>query len=218
MKSMRWWPWAIVPVLILINLPLGHYLWTNQRLDTDGLTTSAEVVSVKAVPEHGENQKFYVTWRFADDVEAGVDEFTSEVTAEGYRTAERTDTLEVEYLPGNVDANRPVARPTGSMIAVIITAAGNVTVLAMMALMLWSRRNAQLEVLALGDVVRCKPPEELTELEHDEVIVRGEVEEIADDRIVLRCRGKRVTVILGEFSNPIGYQQFAEVHGRRVPR
>lgn len=215
---MRWWPFATVLVLLLINLPLGHYLWTNKRLDSNALVTSAEVVSLKAVPEKGPDQKFYVTWRFGDDVDAGADEFTSEVTAAGFREAERTDTLEVEYLPGNVDANRPVARPTGSRIAAVITIAGNLTVLAMLTLMLWSRRNARIEVLALEDVVRCKPPEELTELEHDEVIVRGEVEEIADGQIVLRCRGKRVTVILGEFSNPIGYQQFAEVRGRRLTK
>lgn len=213
---MRWWPIATIFVLLLINLPLGHYAWTNQRLDADGLRTNAEVVSVKAVPENGDDQKFYVTWRFADAVDDGGQEFTSQVTAEAYRSAQRTDVLEVEYLPGKVGSNRPVARPTGSRIAVVITIAGNLTVVAMLALMFWARRATRIEVLALTDVVRCKPPESLTELAEDEVIVRGEVETIADDRIVLRCQGKRVTVILGQYENPIGYQQFAEVRGRRM--
>lgn len=212
---MRWWPVATIFVLLLINLPLGHYTWTNQRLDAEALVADAEVISTRAVPEKGDDQKFYVTWRFADDVDAGDEQFTSQVTQDGFRTAQRTDVLEVEYLPGKAGANRPVARPTGSRIAVAITAAGNLTVLAMLALMFWARRATRMEVLALADVVRCKPPESLTELD-DEVIVRGEVEVIEDDRIVLRCNGKRVTVILGQFTNPIGYQQFAEVHGRRL--
>jgi hypothetical protein len=46
--------------------------------------------------------------------------------------------------------------------------------------------------------------------------VRGEVAEIAEDRIVLEVGNRRVAVLLDGHTNPVGHQQPAQVRGRMI--
>lgn len=210
--SPRWWILAALVAVFLVNLPLAHGWWTNHRLDVDGLQTNATVTDTREIEKSG-STRYYVTWHYADDDDP---EYTTEVTRAGFDQARSTDELTIEYLPGRPGTNRPLERVGSSAVAWIITGGANLMILVMVALMLWVRRTQRFELLATADVVRCKPPELLEELGGDMVLVRGEVVEIEDDRLVLLCQGRRVTVDLGGFANPIGFQQYAEVRGRRV--
>lgn len=212
-SNLRWWPLAAVLAVFLVNLPLGHAAWNDRRLDSSGLRATVEVVDTDVVAESSDDPRHFVTWRF--DRDNGGGQFTSQVTPRAFRAAEDGRTLEVEYLPGKPAVNRPVERPETGNMGLMITVGGNVTIAVMVGLMLWVRRTTRFEVLATADVVRCKPPESLTE-RGDEVVVRGEVSEIHDDHIVMTCGGRRITVILGEHVNPIGHQQYAEARGRRL--
>ena len=211
--SPRWWILAALVAAFLVNLPLVHGWWTNHRLDVDGLRTVATVTDAREIEKSG-STRYYVTWHF-DDRET---EYTNEVTRDGFEQARTAEEITVEYLPGNRSANRPVEHAGGSAVAWIITGVADVVIVLMLGLMFWVRRNLRFEVIAMADVVRCKPPEVLEELGGDMVLVRGEVTEIGDDRIVLTCKGRRVDVDLGAFNNPIGHQQYAEVRGRRLGR
>ncbi len=213
-SNLRWWPIAALLAVFLVNLPLGHAAWTDHRLDGAGLRATAEVVSTQAIPASGDDQRFFVTWRFDREADTG-DDYTAQVSEPAFRAAEAEGRIDVEYLPGNPSANRAVNRAdTGSM-GLVITIGGNLAIVVMVALMLWVRRTTRFEVLATADVVRCKPPEMLTEV-GDEVVIRGEIAEIERDRIVLTCNGRRIIVVLGDHTNPIGHQQYAEVRGRRL--
>ncbi len=199
---------------VLVNLPLAHSTWTNHRLDVDGLQTNATVTDVRAIEKSG-TTRYYVTWHFEDEREP---EYSTEVTRAGYQQAQSTDELTVEYLPGNRSANRPAAHTGSSAVAWIITGVADAMIAVMVILMLWVRRHQRFEIMATADVVRCKPPEVVEELGGDMVLVRGEVVEIEEGHLVLTCLGRRIDVDLGDYANPIGHQQYAEVRGRRVKK
>ncbi|WP_235735515.1 DUF3592 domain-containing protein [Nocardioides alcanivorans] len=212
--SPRWWILAALVAVFLVNLPLAHGWWTNHKLDVDGLETTVTVTDARAVERSGAT-RYYVTWHYADEEEP---EYSSEVTRAGYEQARSTDELRVEYLPGNRADNRAVEHTGSSTVAWVITLGADAMILVMLGLMFWVRRTQRFELLALADVVRCKPPETVQELGGDIVLVRGEVAEISDGHLVLTCQGQRIEVDLGPFENPIGHQQYAEVRGRRLSR
>lgn len=199
-------------VLVLINLPLAHYLWTDYRLDTAGVRTEVEVVVAEEV---GSEPRYLVTWRFTEEVRDGGGEVISEVTRGAFLEAQRTDRLLVEYLPGDPSTHRAVGEPGNGRAPWVVTLLGNGVFGVILLLMLWGRRQVRMRLEATADLVRCKPPESISELPDGEIVVRGEVLRIEDGLVVLRCQGKEVTVLLGAFENPIGYQQFAEARGRR---
>jgi hypothetical protein len=74
------------------------------------------------------------------------------------------------------------------------------------------------EAVALADVQRCPPGGVLEQVDDGRWDLRGEVVEIAPDRVVLDLGERRVLVYLDGHANPVGYQQPARVAVRLVMR
>lgn len=213
-KPSRFWPLiAVVVLLFLVNLPMGHYWWTNHRLDAEGEVASATVVDAKAL-----GSRHYVDFQFPAEVDPERKTYSTELTQTAYDEATATDRVAVTYLPGNPSTNRVVGHLPPGRVGLWLTLLADLAILAMFVLMLWARRHDVLEIVATRDVVRCKPDDTIEDLADGQVLVRGDVLEIEDDHLVLVCGGKKVRVILAGFENPVGHQQPAQAQGRRVPR
>ncbi|MBZ5738245.1 hypothetical protein [Nocardioides mangrovi] len=92
-----------------------------------------------------------------------------------------------------------------------------IDLLLVLAVLLVVRYGASLrpvEMIALSDVGRCAPGGRFERLDEDRWEVRGEVVEIAPDRVVLDTGGRRVVVHLDGHANPVGHQQPARVEAR----
>jgi hypothetical protein len=102
---------------------------------------------------------------------------------------------------------------------VVVTLVADVA-LAIVALLFWRyggrRRRPQLRALALGDVERCPPGVALERIREETYLVRGEVVEVADDRVVIELGDRSVLVWLDGHQNPVGHQQAAQVTARLV--
>ncbi|KRF20346.1 hypothetical protein [Nocardioides sp. Soil796] len=216
-KTKRFWPIvAVVVLLFLVNLPIGHLWWSNHRLDTDGQVTQASVDKVEEIGS-GDTKRYFVTFTLPRDVDPERHDYAEEVTRATWQTAKETDRIEVTYLVGHPSANRAAGNVPPGNVGLVLTLLADLAILGMFALMLWVRRHDVLELVATRDVARCKPGDLIEELEGGHVMVRGDVLEIEDDHVVLVSGGKRVKVILAGFANPVGHQQPAEAHGRKVP-
>jgi hypothetical protein len=211
---------ALVFVAALINLPLAHHAWTDYRLDSAGLDVTADVVRTEAVPDERDARQFFVTFRMPRDADPERREFVSEVDRPAYDRARSTRTISVEYLQGSPNANR-VAGSVERRIGLWMTLMGDLALLVILGLMLTVGRGRRdgLVLLADADPVRCPPGGAVEAIGQDEYVVRGEVVRIADGEVVLDTGGGRqVTVVLGDFVNPAGYQQPVEVRGRALPQ
>ncbi|KRF20523.1 hypothetical protein ASG90_18195 [Nocardioides sp. Soil797] len=210
----RLWPVVAVALLLfLVNLPMGHYWWTNHRLDADGEVASATVTHAKSV-----GSRHYVDFQLPADVDPDRRTYSTELTESAYDKATETDLVEVTYLPGTPSTNRVVGYLPPGRVGLWLTLLADLAILAMFVLMLWVRRHDVLEIVATRDVVRCKPDDTIEDLPDGQVLVRGDVLEIDDEHLLLTCGGKKVRVVLAGFENPVGHQQPAQAQGRRVPR
>lgn len=204
---------AVVVLAFLVNLPMGHYWWTNHRLDADGVVASAEVVDASAM-----GSRHYVDFKLPADADPDRKTYSSEVTESAYDRAVETDRVEVTYLPGQPAANRVVGHLEPGRVGLYLTLLADLAILAMFLLMFWARRHDILEIVATKDLERCKPDDTVEDLPDGQVLVRGDVHEIEDDHVLMICAGKKVRVVLAGFENPVGHQQPAQAQGRRVPR
>lgn len=210
---------ALAFVAALINLPLAHHVWTGYRLDTVGVSTTADVVRSEAVPADAEEQQYFVTFRMPRDADPERREFVSEVDRASYDRARLSRVIDVEYLQGSPNANRVDGSVT-RRIGVWMTLMGDAALLIILGLMLavGGTRDAFLTLLANADPVRCKPGGALELIGVDEYVARGDVVRMPEGEVVLDVGGGReVRVVLGEFRNPAGYQQPVEVRGRVLP-
>lgn len=211
----RIWPLvAVLALLFLVNLPLGHAMWTDHRLDQDGEQGTALVVRTDTI---GADERRFVVYRLSEELDADQHEFTTEVDPATFDRAEQTGELAVTYLPDQPTTNRADGRVSPGRLGLVITLAADLALVAVATLLLWGRRrHGELRLTATADVVRCRPDDVVEELADDEFLVRGEVLEVADDEVVLVSSGRRVRVELGEHVNPVGHQQPAQVRGRRT--
>lgn len=214
----RYWPFGVAFIAILVNLPLAHAWWTDHRLDQGGQVATADVVGAHPMGTDDGEQRYFVVYELPEDADPQQREFNGEVDRTTYDAARASKRIEVEYLPDDPESNRPVDRVEPGSVALWITIFANLTLLVVVALMVWVRRSAGLDVLATEDVRRAGIDPRVEELGGGLCLVRGEVLEINDDDIVLQAGLRRVRVVLGEFDNPVGHQQPAEVRGRMIPK
>lgn len=213
-RPSRLWPVvAVLVLLFLVNLPMGHYWWTNHCLDADGVVASATVVDAKKI-----GSRHYVDFKLPADADPDRKTYSAEVTSQAYAGARDTEHIDVTHLPDDPSTNRAVGYRPPSRVGLYLTLLADLAIFGMYALMLWVRRHDVLELLATRDVVRCKPDDVVEDLPDGQVLVRGDVLEIEDDHVLLISRGRKVKVILAGFDNPVGHQQPAQAQGRRVPR
>ena len=125
----------------------------------------------------------------------------------------------VALVVGAVLVNLPLVHGAASgvddlapvLVVTLVADAG----LVVAALLLWRYGGrSDLEAIALEDVGRCPPGALLEQVAGEEYLVRGEVLDRSEDRIVLDLGSRTVAVRLDGPANPVGYQQSAQVRVR----
>ena len=206
-------------IALIVNLPLVHGMWTNYRLDQIGVTTTAEVTDLNALPPDSQDQAFFIDYKLPEEADPERRSFFSEVDEETFRAAEASKQVEVVYLSDHPSANRVEGQVTNRLGLYLALFADFSLILGLLLALKFSRRPEEgLVLLATADVRRCKPGGLVEPEGRDEYVVRGDVIEITEGEIVLHAGGgQEVRVVLGGYANPVGYQQPAEVHGRLLP-
>lgn len=206
----------VVALLLLITLPALWSGWSAWRLDRIGVVTEATVTSTSAVPK-AKPDRFFVRYYLPEDADPRRGVYIARVTREAFERAKAEESIEATYLEGKPGVNR-VEGQVANRFVLWLTLIGDLALLAMLALALKFRpsREKPLVLLATADVVRARPgfAVEQDGIEH---VVRGDVVKIGEGELVLHVgEGREVRVVLGEYRNPVGYQQPAEVRGRRL--
>lgn len=206
----------VVALLLLITLPALWSGWNSWRLDRAGVTTEATVTNTSALPRT-EPDSFFVRYYLPEDADPRRGQYIARVSRSAWTEAKADGTIEATYIEGHPGVNR-VAGQVTSHFGLWLTVIGDLALLAMLALALKFRptRERPLVLLATADVVRTRPGFSVEEdgVEH---VVRGDVVRIGEGELVLHVgEGREVRVVLGEYRNPVGYQQPAEVRGRRI--
>jgi hypothetical protein len=86
-------------LVVLVNLPLAMSWWTNLRVERAGVDVSATVTAARNLGT-GEEPRWWVSWRFPEDVDPEQGTWAAEVDRETWEDAERTGTLTVRVLEG----------------------------------------------------------------------------------------------------------------------
>jgi hypothetical protein len=206
----------VVALLLLINVPALWSGWNGWRLDRTGVTAVATVTGTSAAPKT-KPTTFFVRYYLPEDADPRRGQYVARITREAWVQAKAEESIEATYLEGHPGVNR-VDGQVVSHFGLWLTVLGDLALLAMLALALKFRpaREKPLVLLATADVVRARPgfAVEQDGIEH---VVRGDVMRIADGELTLHVgEGREVRVVLGEYRNPVGYQQPAEVRGRRI--
>lgn len=201
---------------LLVNAALLFSLWTDWRLDRSGVRTTAEVLETTTVPENSADpQKFYVKYQLPAEADGEQKDFSAEVDESTWHEADLSGEIEVTYLQGRPGANRVEGQVTGTLMFWLVGLCD--LVLLFFAAMAWKfapRPEKPLVLLATADVQRAKPGFSVRP-EGDEMVVVGDVLRIEDGRVVIHVgNDAEVTIVLGEYQNPVGYQQAAEARGR----
>ena len=194
---------------VVINLPLVHSTWTDAKVERSGTDVGATVV------DHRDPD--WVSFTFPDDVDPQQRTWSVEVEDATYDEAVATGRLEVRVIDGAPSAYRGDGA-VESRVPLVATAAAD-AVLVLLALLMWrfgGRLRSGLRAVALGDVERCAPETLLERLHAEDYLVRGEVLEVAPDRVVLDLGNRTIEVLLDGHHNPVGHQQAAQVLARMI--
>lgn len=201
---------------VLVNAALLFSLWTDWRLDHAGVRTTASVLETTTLPENSDDpQRFYVKYQLPREADSGQEEFSAEVDESTWHEADVSGEIEATYLQGNPGANRVEGQVSGTLMFWLVGLCD--LVLLFFAGMAWKfapRPEKPLVLLATADIKRAKPAFSVHPA-GDELVVTGDVLRIEDGRVVIHVGNDvEVTIVLGEYQNPVGHQQAAEARGR----
>ncbi len=207
----------LVLLAAVINLPLGHSAWSDAQLDRNGIDVTTVVVDHGSLPPE-EDPRFFIDFRYPEDIDPAGDEWSVGVSPSTYDEAVASGTLEVRVLPDRPSRFRVEGQHTSNLILGLTVVAD--LILLGFAILTWRfggtlGRRPSLRMVAIDDLQRCKPGGELEQV-GDLWVAKGEVVEKSDDTVVLDLGGRRVVVELNGFANPVGYQQPAQVVGRMI--
>lgn len=203
---------VLVLAAVLVNLPLLHSTWTDQRVERSGIEVQATVVDHRTV-----GGQHLVSFTFPESVDPDQRTWQADVESSTYDDAVDTGELGVRVLQDDPAAYRVDGQVRSNALLVMTLLADVVLVLA--ALLLWrlgGRRRPQLRAIAMEDVERCAPGTALDRLEGETFLIRGEVSAIEPGQIVLELGDRSVLVHLDGHLNVVGHQQPAQVRARLV--
>lgn len=205
-----------VVFMALITLPVAWSAWNGWRLDKVGVRTDAVVADTHGVPQE-DPERFFVRYTLPQDAEERGGSYIAQVDRSAWEAARASQKIPATYLQGKPGVNRVDGQVTNRL-GLWMTIVADLALAAMLVLAMKFRpvREKQLVLLAGADVVRTRLEAGVVD-DGTEYVVRGEVVKIGDGEIVLYVGPDReVRVVLGEYRNPVGYQQPAEVRGRRI--
>lgn len=203
---------VLVLAAVLVNLPLLHSAWTDQRVERSGIDVQAEVVDHRAA-----GGQHLLSFTFSESIDPDQRTWQADVDAETYDRAVTSGEVGVRVLEDDPTAYQVDGQVTSNALLVMTLLADVVLVLAV--LLLWrlgGRRRPQLRAIAVEDVERCAPGSALDRIEGETFLVRGEVSAIEPGQIVLELGDRSVLVYLDGHHNAVGHQQPAQVRARLV--
>jgi hypothetical protein len=197
---------------VLVNLPLLHSTWTDNRVERNGVDVNATVVAHRTV-----GGQHLLSFQFPESVDPSQRTWQADVGSTTYEQAIATGELDVRVLPDDPSAYRAEGQVDNN--AVLVTTLIADALLLVVTLLLWRsgvRRRPQLRAVALEDVERCAPGVALQRVEGENFLIRGEVSAIEPGQVVIELGDRSVLVHLDGHQNPVGHQQPAQVHARLV--
>lgn len=213
-------------LVVVVNLgPLGS-LWTQERLDRDGVSERV-VATTQGMPQG--QVVVALPPEVTEAVAPGADEGGSEdpgragllartVTLEpaAYDDAVATGEVEVTWLEDDPGTYRIEGEEGGVGIATLLVVNAGVLLLVAVVLLLRGRTRPELRMVATADVRRVPPGPLLERVEGNDYVVRGDVESLTEDELVLAVADRRVRVLLDGHANPASYQHSVEVRGTMI--
>lgn len=208
-----------ISLMLLVTVPVLLSLWTSWRLNAVGVETTAQVVGTDTIPPgSAKPDRFLIRYHLPPDADPQHGEYVAEVDQKTWQAATADKQVPATYLPGNPGANVVEGHVSNNVMLWLVIAAdlGMLAVLAL-ALKFGDRPEEKLVLLATTDVVRCKP-DFAVEQDPDNAenyVVRGDIVSIGTGEFTIHVgAGREVRVVLGEYRNPVGHEQPAEVRGR----
>lgn len=201
-------------LLVVVNVPVAASLWTQQRLSSEGTTVTTP--AAVADPEGR-----LVEWQLPEgllpeDASGGLATQVVQLEQEAFEEAAARDQVVVTYLEEDPGTYRVEGQD--GRLGVVAALVGNAALLLVVGLFLVvrGRGRPELRLVAGEDLRRAAPDPLLQRLEGNEYLVRGDVEELEPDAVVLVVGDRRVRVDLAGHANPASYQQSVEVRGTMV--
>jgi hypothetical protein len=90
---------VVVFLVVLVNLPLVLSTWTDVRVDRAGTDVRAEVTAARNLGTEAE-PRWWVSYRFPEDVDPDQGTWASEVDRATWRAAEESGSITVRVLEG----------------------------------------------------------------------------------------------------------------------
>lgn len=203
---------VLVLAATLVNLPLLHSIWTDQRVERSGIDVRAEVVDHRT-----DGGRHLVSFTFPESVDPEHRTWQADVGATTYDRAVASGEIGVRVLRDDPALHRVDGQVRSSALLVMTLLADVLLVLS--ALLLWrlgGRRRPQLRAIAVADVEHSEPGTALDRLEGETFLVRGEVSAIEPGQVVLQLENRSVLVYLDGHLNAVEPQQTAQVQARLV--
>ena len=214
-------------LVVVVNLgPLGSW-WTQERLDRDGVSERVAAstegmpegqVVVALPPEVTEAVAPDDADRTEDqpDDRAGLLARTATLEPAAYDDAVATGEVEVTWLEDDPATYRVEGEQGGTGLATLLVVNAGVLLLVAVVLLLRGRTRPELRMVATADVRRVPPGPLLERVEGNDYVVRGDVESLTEDELVLAVADRRVRVLLDGHANPASYQHSVEVRGTMI--
>ncbi len=214
-------------LVVVVNLgPLGSW-WTQERLDRDGVSERV-AASTEGMPEGQVVVALppEVTDAVAPDDADGTEDQaadragllarTATLEPAAYDDAVATGEVEVTWLEDDPATYRVEGEQGGTGLTTLLVVNAGMLLLVAVVLLLRGRTRPELRMVATADVRRVPPGPLLERVEGNDYVVRGDVESLTEDELVLAVADRRVRVLLDGHANPASYQHSVEVRGTMI--
>jgi hypothetical protein len=207
----------LILLLVIVNTPLVHSVWTQWRVGTSGTTVHAEVTRARVLTPTS-SPSYWITFVYEQSIDPAHTEWPAEIGKTTFDRAVATHQVAVRVLPGHPAAYR-VAGQVRNWTGLWLTLFADASLLGL----IWlsrryagSRRPPPLRVAAIEAVARGPLEPLIEQVEGDLYLIRGEVLHLDEHELIIDAGEREVIVILDGHPNPVGRQQPAQVRGRLV--
>lgn len=129
----------VVLLLVVVNLPLLHGLWTERQVSRDGVDVVGTVVD-HDVLGRADDPRYVLEFTHPPEIEDPPSTRLAYVDEPTYEDAVATERIEVRVLPDEPDSFRADGESTSSLL-MVITVIADLVLLALLLLIVWRPRN-----------------------------------------------------------------------------
>ena len=205
----------VLLLLVVVNLPPAHAAWSDHRLDGDGVTETVPASTDGVDPT---TVQVSLPAPVAEELggDRGLLVQPAVLEPDAYDAATASGEVEVTYLPDDPGTYRVEGASGGLALATVLLANAALLLVVGLFLLVRGRTRPELRMVATDDVRRVPPGALLERVQGNDYVVRGDIEELADDELLLQVADRRVRVLLDGHANPASYQQSVEVRGAMI--